>query len=86
MARYDYRCAACGDVFEVEHAMGEKPEVKCPKCGGETARSAGQKSPAKKRRHGPGRMRRARACFFGERASMGARAGVVSRSPLAAIR
>ena len=35
MARYDYRCAACGDVFEVEHAMGEKPEVKCPKCGGE---------------------------------------------------
>lgn len=41
MARYDYRCAACGDVFEVEHAMGEKPEVKCPKCGGEAERVFG---------------------------------------------
>jgi len=33
MARYDYRCTACGEVFEVEHAMTEHPEVSCPKCG-----------------------------------------------------
>ena len=33
MARYDYRCTACGEVFEVEHAMTERPEVSCPKCG-----------------------------------------------------
>ena len=34
MARYDYRCPACGSVFEVEHPMGEHPEVACPACGG----------------------------------------------------
>ncbi len=33
MARYDYRCPQCGTVFEVEHPMGEKPEVACPACG-----------------------------------------------------
>lgn len=33
MARYDYRCAECAHVFEVEHPMGEKPEVTCPSCG-----------------------------------------------------
>jgi putative FmdB family regulatory protein len=33
MARYDYRCSACGDVFEVEHPMGEKPAIVCPQCG-----------------------------------------------------
>lgn len=34
MAHYDYRCASCGHVFEVEHGMMEKPEVTCPGCGG----------------------------------------------------
>lgn len=34
MARYDYRCTSCGNVFEVEHGMTERPEVTCPSCGG----------------------------------------------------
>jgi putative FmdB family regulatory protein len=33
MARYDYKCSACGQVFEVEHPMSEKPEISCPSCG-----------------------------------------------------
>ena len=33
MARYDYRCTSCENVFEVEHRMSEHPEVTCPKCG-----------------------------------------------------
>ena len=33
MARYDYRCSACGKVFEVEHGMMEHPDVVCPDCG-----------------------------------------------------
>ena len=33
MARYDYKCTACGKVFEVEHPMSERPEVSCPDCG-----------------------------------------------------
>lgn len=33
MARYDYRCSACGEVFEMEHGMTERPEVTCPTCG-----------------------------------------------------
>ncbi len=33
MARYDYRCPACGAIFEVEHPMGERPAVDCPSCG-----------------------------------------------------
>lgn len=33
MARYDYRCSSCGNVFEVEHGMTEHPEVTCPACG-----------------------------------------------------
>lgn len=32
MARYDYRCTACGTVFEVEHGMTEKPSITCPAC------------------------------------------------------
>ena len=27
MARYDYRCTSCENVFEVEHRMSEHPEV-----------------------------------------------------------
>ena len=34
MARYDYRCTHCGNVFEVTHGMTEHPEVTCPICGG----------------------------------------------------
>lgn len=33
MARYDYRCPACGNQFEVEHPMSEHPTVTCPDCG-----------------------------------------------------
>ena len=33
MPHYDYQCNACHAVFEVEHAMGAKPRVKCPACG-----------------------------------------------------
>lgn len=33
MARYDYRCSACGTIFEVEHPMRENPEICCPACG-----------------------------------------------------
>lgn len=33
MARYDYKCSSCGNVFEVEHPMSETPEVICPVCG-----------------------------------------------------
>lgn len=33
MARYDYKCTSCGNVFEVEHPMTETPEVVCPSCG-----------------------------------------------------
>lgn len=38
MARYDYRCTACGNVFEVEHGMREHPDVSCPECGAPAAR------------------------------------------------
>ena len=37
MARYDYKCTSCGLVFEVEHPMGEHPEVTCPDCGADAA-------------------------------------------------
>ncbi len=33
MPLYDYQCAACGTVFEVEHAMGARPRLKCAACG-----------------------------------------------------
>lgn len=38
MARYDYRCNKCGEVFEVEHGMMEHPEVACPSCGAEASK------------------------------------------------
>lgn len=38
MARYDYRCTSCGEVFEVEHGMMEHPEVSCPACGAEATK------------------------------------------------
>ena len=39
MARYDYKCSSCGNVFEVEHPMSETPEVVCPSCGAEMGRT-----------------------------------------------
>lgn len=39
MARYDYRCTACGKVFEVSHGMREHPEIVCPDCGAPASRS-----------------------------------------------
>ncbi len=41
MARYDYQCPACGATFEVEHPMGEHPNVNCPECGHEAERVFG---------------------------------------------
>ena len=38
MARYDYACTTCGNVFEVEHPMGERPEITCPVCGAHAER------------------------------------------------
>lgn len=38
MARYDYRCNACGKVFEVEHGMTEHPNITCPDCNGEATK------------------------------------------------
>lgn len=33
MPLYDYQCAACSAVFEIEHGMAERPKVKCAMCG-----------------------------------------------------
>lgn len=35
MARYDYACPACGQRFEIEHPMAERPKILCPSCGNE---------------------------------------------------
>ena len=33
MPFYDYKCAKCDNVFEIEKGMKEKPkDLKCPKC------------------------------------------------------
>ncbi len=34
MPRYDYRCANCGDEFEVMQSMMDEHIKKCPKCSG----------------------------------------------------
>ena len=39
MARYDYKCTSCGNVFEVEHPMSETHEVVCPNCGAPAAKT-----------------------------------------------
>ncbi len=41
MARYDYKCTGCETVFEVEHPMSERPDVKCPECGAAAERVFG---------------------------------------------
>ncbi|MDH5721147.1 MAG: zinc ribbon domain-containing protein [Spirochaetia bacterium] len=32
MPTYDYKCGACGEIFEKFHGMSENPEVNCPSC------------------------------------------------------
>ncbi|MCE5194457.1 MAG: zinc ribbon domain-containing protein [Nitrospiraceae bacterium] len=38
MAAYDYKCNACGFVFEKQHGMDESPSFECPKCRGKAKR------------------------------------------------
>jgi len=38
MPAYDYRCAKCGETFEVWQSMSEDPLTKHPGCGGKVAR------------------------------------------------
>lgn len=33
MPTYDYKCNACGHLFELFQPMSERPKRKCPKCG-----------------------------------------------------
>lgn len=35
MARYDYKCRDCEEVFEESHPIDESPKILCPKCEGE---------------------------------------------------
>ncbi len=41
MPTYEYRCNACGHVFEVFQAMTADPIGQCPKCGGSVVRLIG---------------------------------------------
>ena len=38
MPTYDYQCDKCGKNFEKFEKMTDKPQGKCPKCGGKTRR------------------------------------------------
>lgn len=38
MPTYEYRCNACGHVFEAFQTMTADPISKCPKCGGSVVR------------------------------------------------
>ena len=33
MARYDFECGKCGNIFEVTRSAHDESAVKCPKCG-----------------------------------------------------
>ena len=35
MPTYEYRCRACGHVFDIVQKMSEDPLTVCPECGGE---------------------------------------------------
>jgi putative FmdB family regulatory protein len=37
MARYDYKCDACGYEEEVQHSMHVENKIHCPVCPAETA-------------------------------------------------
>ncbi|MBN2415006.1 zinc ribbon domain-containing protein [bacterium] len=41
MPNYDYKCQACGHVFEEFQAMTDEPLQQCPECGGEVKRLIG---------------------------------------------
>ena len=38
MARYDYRCEPCDEVFEIERPLSDRSDVACPECGVEAKR------------------------------------------------
>ena len=38
MPLYDYKCAKCGKVFEVEHRPKDVPMKHCPSCGSKLKR------------------------------------------------
>lgn len=41
MPNYDYQCEKCGQITEVFHKMSETPEIKCPKCRGNSKKMIG---------------------------------------------
>jgi putative FmdB family regulatory protein len=41
MPSYDYKCDACGNVFEAFHSMNDKPIETCGKCGSPVRRLFG---------------------------------------------
>lgn len=42
MPAYDYRCTACGEIFEVTRRMGDAAtDETCPKCSGPATRVFG---------------------------------------------
>ena len=38
MPIYDYKCARCGNRFDMLRSVSARDDVKCPKCGGDVAR------------------------------------------------
>ena len=38
MPRYDYRCQACGHVFELRQSYSDPPTASCPQCKGDARR------------------------------------------------
>jgi putative FmdB family regulatory protein len=41
MPTYEYKCDACGYIFEKFQGMKDKPIAKCPTCGGKVQRLIG---------------------------------------------
>lgn len=41
MPTYEYKCTACGHVFEIFQKMTDEPIKVCPKCKGEVKRLLG---------------------------------------------
>jgi len=41
MPTYEYRCNACGHLFELFQLMTDEPVHECPKCGGDVERLIG---------------------------------------------
>ena len=39
MAKYDYRCDECDDVFEITRKMTDESDVHCPTCSAIAVRS-----------------------------------------------